>query len=713
LTVLVLAVLCVALALQGYARHEIGRAATSSSTNSPSAHLAVSGAVLDLRSSTPRAAPAPDRTVALTFDDGPDPRWTPALLNVLARHHAKATFFVVGSRVLAHPSLLRRVRADGNEIGVHTFTHVDMSTVSSWERNLQLSLTETAVAGAAGVHPVLFRPPYSSTPAAVTTRDYAVYREIAQRGYLIALADFDSRDWQRDGVDAIVGRATPPGMAGGIILFHDGGGDRSETVDAVDQLLTSLQSRGYRFVTVSDLAGLAPGAVEPSAGRIERLQGLLLEATMGAGRLIFDAMVIVLPVLGLLALIRAALVAWFARRHNRRVQVSPFDPNFAPTVSVVVPAYNEQVGIARAVRSLAASDYPTVEVIVVDDGSTDDTAAVVASLALPNVRVISQPNQGKPAALNTGIAAADSELVVMVDGDTVFERDALRMLVQPFADPHVGAVAGNTKVANRRGLLGRWQHIEYVMGFNLDRRMFEQLRCMPTVPGAIGAFRRAALNTVGGVHADTLAEDTDLTMAVGRAGWLVVYEPRARAWTEAPATMKSLWKQRYRWSYGTMQAIWKHRSALRRSARSPLGSRALPYMCVFHVLLPLLAPVIDLFAIYGLVFLEPIPVLGVWLAFTSIQLLLALYAFRLDHERPSALAAMPLQQIVYRQLLYLVVLHSAVTALVGAPFRWQKLDRTGDFSAAPSAESRALPADTSRAPLSPHERSVQTREKPV
>jgi len=683
LTVVAVGVFSAALGLQGYSRHEIGHAATTSTSANASAHLSVPGAVLDLRESTPRAATAPTRTVALTFDDGPDPRWTPAVLDVLARHGAKATFFVVGSRVLQHSGLVRRIRNDGDEIGVHTFTHVNMTAVSGWERNLQLSLTESAVAGAAGVHPILFRPPYSSTPAAVTTRDYSEYRAIAQHGYLITLADYDSRDWQRDGVDAIVARATPPDPAGGVILFHDGGGDRAETVTALDQLLTSLQRRGYQFVTVSALAGLAPGSVEPHAGQIERLQGRLLEATMAAGRYLVDAMIIVLPLLTVLALIRTAVVIWFARRHNRRIEASSVDSNFTPTVSIVVPAYNEQVGIARAVRSLAASDYPNVDVIVVDDGSTDNTAKVVSALGLPNVRMIIQPNHGKPAALNTGIAATNADIVVMVDADTVFEPDTIRLLVQPLTDPQVGAVAGNTKVANRRTLLGRWQHIEYVMGFNLDRRMFEQLRCMPTVPGAIGAFRRSALDTVGGVAADTLAEDTDLTMALGRAGWRVVYEPRARAWTETPATTKSLWKQRYRWSYGTMQAIWKHRGALRPSTRSPLG-RALPYMCIFQVLLPLLAPLIDLFAIYGLLFLTPTPVIAFWLAFTVIQLSVGLYAFRLDHERPWTLAAMPFQQVVYRQLLYLVVLHSTITAVVGAPFHWQKLDRTGDFSAAPT-----------------------------
>src|SRR5204862_5314252 len=192
--------------------------------------------------------------------------------------------------------------------------------------------------------------------------------------------------------------------------------------------------------------------------------------------------------------------------------------------------------------------------------------------------------------------------------DTLFEPGTLRHLIAPMADPDVGAVSGNTKVGNRRGLIGRWQHIEYVTGFNLDRRMYEVLQCTPTVPGAIGAFRRDLLDELGGVPGDTLAEDTDLTLAIGRTGRRVVYAEDARAWTEAPSTLGALWRQRYRWSFGTMQSVWKHRAALltrdRRQAR--IGRRALPYMFLFQILLPIAAPLIDLFAIYGLVFTDPV-----------------------------------------------------------------------------------------------------------
>jgi len=333
------------------------------------------------------------------------------------------------------------------------------------------------------------------------------------------------------------------------------------------------------------------------------------------------------------------------------------------------------------------SDYPELEVIVVDDGSIDGTAEIVRRLRLPCVSVVRQPNGGKPAALNTGIAHAAYDLLVLVDGDTVFEPDAVGRLIQPFADPDVGAISGNTKVANRRGLLGRWQHIEYVIGFNLDRRLLDTLRCMTTVPGAIGAFRREALVEIGGVSASTLAEDTDLTMGVLRAGWRVVYEATAVAWTEAPNTLRQLWRQRYRWCYGTMQAIWKHRhSLLQRGQAGALGRRGLPYLWLFQIALPLAAPAVDIYAVYGMVFLPWWQVAAVWCGLLVGQTLTAMYALRLDGERLRPLWSLPLQQVVYRQLMYLVVIQSLVTALLGSRLRWHRSVRSG--SAAALAVSR-------------------------
>ena len=667
------------LCLNGFVRHvgaegsdaPVPRASVAAAAavtgGGPVLHLDPSGGV----TSRPMAA----GTVALTFDDGPDPTWTPQVLDVLARHNAHATFFVIGSRVNEYPDLTRRILAEGHELGVHTFTHADLASVASWRRQLELTLSRNAIAGVTGQQVTLMRPPYSSEPDAVTSADFAAMGDVAANGYLIVLTDHDTRDWSRPGVDAIVTAATPAAGSGAVVMMHDGGGDRSQTVQAVDRLLTALGPH-YHFTTVSAGLGVPPGA---AADTSTRLRGDALRWAQRVSGWTSTSMTVLLAVAVGMALMRLCVQLATARIHRRRVRrrrrrrLAYFGP-----VTVVVPAYNESANIAATVRSLVANDYPDIEVIVVDDGSTDDTAGVVARLNLPGVRVIRQANAGKPAALNTGIAHARADLLVLVDGDTVFEPDALGRLLQGFTDPDVGAISGNTKVANRRGLLGRWQHLEYVMGFNLDRRMFEVGECMPTVPGAIGAFRRHTLADVGGVPAVTLAEDTDLTMAIIRAGWRVIYEESAIAWTEAPSSLRQLWRQRYRWCYGTMQAMWKHRRCmLEPGPAGKLGRRGLAYLLAFQVLLPLAAPAVDVYAIYGLIFLPSGQVAAVWLGFALLQALTAAYALRLDHESLYPLWTLPLQQFVYRQLMYLVVVQSTVTAASGIRLPWQRIARTG------------------------------------
>jgi cellulose synthase/poly-beta-1,6-N-acetylglucosamine synthase-like glycosyltransferase/peptidoglycan/xylan/chitin deacetylase (PgdA/CDA1 family) len=624
-----------------------------------------------------RAAPGPGRKVALTFDDGPS-RWTPRVAAVLKRFHVPATFFVVGSQAQRFPDTVRQLQRDGFELGNHTFTHADLGTLPGWEAQAQVGLTESVLAGTAGIRSRLLRPPYSSTPEAVTPREAGALLRLARDGYVIALSNFDSEDWNRPGVADIVRRATPPGRTGGIVLMHDGGGNRSETVAALSRLIPRLRARGFQFVTVSQAMGLAPRAMELPATGGQQLRGELLVGALGLSRTIVAALTVVVLIVGVLVALRMLGVLALARRHVRRTRPLAPDPGFAPAVSIVVPAYEEAVGIARAVRSLAGVDYPRHEVIVVDDGSTDGTGDVVEALGLDRVRVLRQPNRGKAAALNAGVAAAAHQLIVTVDADTVFEPNTLRRLVQPFRDDVVGAVSGNTKVANRRGIIGRWQHLEYVVGFNIDRRMYEVLRCMPTVPGAIGAFRRRALVDAGGFSGATLAEDTDVTLAIGRAGWHVVYAEDARAWTEAPTTLGGLWRQRYRWAYGTIQSIWKHRAAIVRRGEGPAGRRAIPYMALFQVILPLAAPLIDLFALYGILFLDPVRILIYWLAFNALQLVVAWYAFRLDREPRRTLVWLPLQQLVYRQIMYLVVIESVITAIAGTRVGWQHVERTGE-----------------------------------
>jgi len=675
------------LLLNGYTHHMFGAEpdgavkSTGGSSTVPRS-IVTGGPVIDAGPGVPRSVSPRARTIALTFDDGPDPVWTPKILDLLRAQKVHATFFVVGTAVAAHPELARRIVAEGHQIAVHSFTHANLSTTAGWRRSLELRQSQLILAGATGVSTTLLRPPYSSEPRALTDRDWAALQQIRQAGYLAVLTSQDSEDWRRPGTDQVIANSMPRSTAGQVLLMHDAGGDRSETVEALSKLLPRLKARGFRFATVSDAVGLPDPTRQ--AGLLDRGRGLAVIWVMRISDAVLSLLTWLLYAAGALSVLRAITTVVAARRHAR-MRDWTWGPPVTEPVSVIVPAYNESAGIEAAIRSLVASDHP-VEVIVVDDGSTDGTADLVEALirneGLRWVRVIRQPNAGKPVALNTGLRAARYELIVMVDGDTVFEPDAVRNLVQPFAHPSVGAVSGNAKVGNRRGLLGRWQHIEYVIGFNLDRRLFDLAECMPTVPGAVGGFRRTALERIGGLSDVTLAEDTDLTMALCRDGWRVVYEESAVAWTEAPASLGALWRQRYRWCYGTLQAMWKHRGAMvQRGTAGKFGRRGLTYLMLFQVLLPLLAPVVDVFAIYGLVFLNPVRVLSVWLGFVLLQLVMGFYAFRLDGERAGPLWTLPLQQFVYRQLMYLVVIQSVFTALAGTRLRWQRMERYGSLQA--------------------------------
>ncbi|MFH9470955.1 glycosyltransferase [Streptomyces clavifer] len=701
---LLLVALLAMLMLRGYVHSEIladHRIQAPAPTTQVPADVLDGGPVIDARKAGEPAKTLriPDHKIVLTFDDGPDPVWTPRVLDELKKHDAHGVFFVTGTMASRYPGLVKRMVDEGHEIGLHTFNHPDLSFQSTSRIDWELSQNQLVLAGAAGIRTSLFRPPYSSFSDAMDNKSWPVTQYIGSRGYLTVVNNTDSEDWKRPGVRAILERATPKGGKGAIILMHDSGGDRSQTVAALGRFLPQMQEEGYEFTHLTAALG-APSAHTPVTG-FALWKGKAFVFAVDISERITGVLVVGLAVIGALVLVRFGLMLLLSFLHARKVRRKDFSwgEPFTRPVTVLVPAYNERECIEATVRSLVASDYP-IEVIVIDDGSTDGTADLVDAMWIPNVRVVRQQNAGKPAALNNGIANARYDIVVMMDGDTVFESSTVRELVQPFADPRVGAVAGNAKVGNRDSLIGAWQHIEYVMGFNLDRRMYDLLGCMPTIPGAVGAFRREALDRIGGMSEDTLAEDTDVTMGLHRDGWRVVYAEDARAWTEAPESVQQLWSQRYRWSYGTMQAIWKHRRAvIERGPSGRFGRVGLPFVSLFMVVAPLLAPLIDVFLLYGLVFGPTGKTVAAWFGVLMVQAVCAAYAFRLDRERMTHLISLPLQQILYRQLMYVVLLQSWITALTGGRLRWQKLRRTGVVEAPGGTPNRRKDAEKDRRPV--------------
>ncbi|WP_030410289.1 bifunctional polysaccharide deacetylase/glycosyltransferase family 2 protein [Streptomyces sp. NRRL S-1448] len=679
--VLLLALLVVAVALlfEGWTTHQVDAARTKPPCTRPIPREADDGKPL-LRFGPKGVASAamPPGTVALTFDGGFDPVWTPRLLDLLRRHHARATFFVYGKDAAQHPELMRRILREGHEIGSYTYSGGDLGVASPLRARLELSLTQSAFAGAAGINSPLLRLPHTTAADTLCGAEWPAAKRAAAQGYLVVASDHkDRKPWR------------------GLVTQH------SQTDLGYHEAQDLLRDRSVkRFTTVS--GGLQRPSFLDEATATQKIKGEGLIWSQRLGHAFLTVMVWTLTLTGVLGVLRMLLFAVFARLHVRRLRrYRPGAPRLREVrdpVTVLVPAYNEEAGIASTVYSLLASTHPHLQIIVIDDGSTDATADIAEDIDDPRVTVIRQPNGGKPSALNTGLAHARHDIVVMVDADTIFEPAALARLIQPLAHPAVGAVSGNTKVGNRRRLLGKWQHLEYVLGFNLDRRMFEVLECMPTVPGAIGAFRRDALMGVGGVSDATLAEDTDLTMALWRAGWRVVYEESAVAWTEVPGTVRQLWLQRYRWCYGTLQAMWKHRHSVTEvGPAGRFGRRVLLYITLFQIVLPLCAPVVDLFALFGALFRDPVEAGLVWFGFLSVQLVTAAYALKLDRERLRVLWVLPLQQFVYRQLMYLVVIHSVTTALLGTRLKWHSMKRTGTADPylleAPSAETSGVPPE--------------------
>ncbi len=612
------------------------------------AHPSSTGPVIDLSGPTLRSGHG-DRDIGVAIIGLPDRATTDRLVRILHEKGAAATWFVRGEDLVWRPQAIDRIRTAGLELGVTGYGGHDLRWLPPWRVRLELSVSQAAMAARQGRTSRLLLLPATPTRDALDARALRTARAATDEGYLL------------------VAGTSPERVRAGDVAVIDTR-DRQRAIDDLEALVDGR--RPIRAVGAT--VGLGVVDVNPPVGGLAEFDGWLVMGAVTLSEVVSHALPwFFFPITALLA-VRVLLTVVFGLIHARRHHDGP---RWTGPVSVIVPAYNEAAGIEATVRSLAASSWEHgVEIIVVDDGSDDGTADIAESLGLPQVRVIRQANTGKPGALNTGVAAASAEVVVLVDGDTIFQPDTVRELVSRFGDPHVGAVSGNAKVANRSSLLGRWQHIEYVMGFNLDRRLLDQVHAIGTVPGAVGAFRTDALAAVGGVSDDTIAEDTDLTIALNRAGWRVVYEPDAIAWTEAPSSLGDLWKQRYRWSYGILQSVWKHRAALREG--TAIGWFGIPYTLVFQVLIGLVAPIVDVAALFALA-TGGTTIVRIWVVFAVLQVLLAAFAFWLDGESWRPLWAVPLQQFFYRQLMYLVVIQAAASAATGARLRWHKLHRTG------------------------------------
>lgn len=658
------------------------------------------------------------KLVALTFDDGPDPRWTPQILDILHRQKLPATFFVTGANVLGQPALLRRILREGSELGNHSTTHPDLDHMPDTAIRLELNTTQRLVESYTGRSMRLFRAPYLGDAEPNIPAELRAARVAADMGYLTVGLNVDPLDWTHADARAIVARTVAQVESGDaqrsrqIVLLHDSGGDRSATVAALPAIIHELRARGYEFVTVSRLAGLdRDAAMPPLTGSQEIVaQGAsgLFSGLSGLSKSLGVLFIVAI----LLGITRSVVLTMLALANARR-QSAPNPPShLVPSfVSVLIPAFNEEKVIEASVRRILASRGPRIEVIVIDDGSKDGTSDIVRNAfgIDPRVTLLTIENGGKARALNHGLRVAKGDIVIALDADTQFEPDTVAKLSRWFADPAIGAVAGNAKIGNRTNIVTRWQAVEYVTAQGLERRALSALDAITVVPGAVGAWRRAALDAVGGYPADTLAEDQDLTIAVQRAGWKVACDVDAIAWTEAPDTFHALFKQRYRWAFGTLQCLWKHRAALLLGKPRGLARFGMPQAWLFQILFSLISPIIDIALVasvvdtgfrlynhgYGAMQADLLTILAFWSAFTAVDVLCGWIAYRLEgqNERLPALRLL-LQRFGYRQLLYAVVLKAIAAALCGPRVGWGKLDRSGQVTLdTPLPEPERIDAD--------------------
>ncbi len=672
---------------------------------------------------------SPDK-VALTFDDGPDPEWTPKILDVLEREHAPATFFLIGIQTDKFAGLAKRIYDDGHTIGNHTFTHPDVSSISSTYMRVELNLTERLFASLLGIRVTLLRPPYAIDEEP-DTADQVRPLEFAQDlGYITIGNRIDPNDWSdkvpagngttrrhtAEEISSYVLAHLPPCSAsnlrcGNIILLHDGGGNRAETVRALPAIIEGVRAKGLEVVPVYELIGKTRADVmaplptgQRWAARFDRLGFWLFDAVVIGITWIFFVGDLLMT--GRLLFIGTAAVY---DRLQEKIYGKPAEvASYQPKVAVLIPAFNEEKVIERTVRAALNSSYRNLRIIVIDDGSRDRTLQVARTAfadeeASGKVLILTKRNSGKAAALNYGIEhIEDAELFVGIDADTIIASDAIARLVPHFINPKVGAIAGNAKVGNRVNLWTRWQALEYITSQNFERRALDVLGAVSVVPGAIGAWRVSAVREVGGYQLDTVAEDADLTMALLRRGYRVEYEDMALAYTEAPTNANGLMRQRFRWSFGILQSVYKHSAVFAR--KGVLGFVALPNIVIFQILLPLVSPLIDImFAVGAIWYLlqkhfhpdstDPASfhkLLAFFFAFLVIDFLASALAFALERRRPDdkedvwLLSQVWLQRFAYRQLFSVVLFKTLKRALEGRRFAWDKLERTAAVKYVPT-----------------------------
>lgn len=649
----------------------------------------------------------PGHKIVLTFDDGPNPKYTPRVLDILKKYNIKATFFVVGINVQDNIPLLKRIYDEGHEIGNHTFTHNNVARLTPDRTVLELNTTRSLIECITGHSTVLFRAPYNADSEPQTYEELEPLVQSKKENYISVGEGIDPNDWdERNNADDIYNKtiALANSTNASIVLLHDSGGNtREPTVEALPRIIEYFKKRGCKFVTVSDLMGKSRNEVMPKVpdSWSNKVNLFFVEIYFWINHILFTLFFIGI-ILSISRIIFVMIIAFHNKKTEEKLEKLTHKsqiPYQKPLVSVIVPSYNEEVNCVRTVKSLLNQDYENLEIIFVDDGSKDSTYEKISEAFGNNKRVklFTKTNGGKATALNFGIAQSNADYVVCIDADTQLKKNAVSELMEKFTyltpdgekllDPTIGAVAGNVKVANEINMIAYWQSIEYITAQNFDRRAFDTLGCITVVPGAIGAFYKKAILDAGGFTSDTLAEDCDLTMKLLRKNYIIRNSNSAISYTEVPETLKLFLRQRFRWSFGVIQAFWKHKKALLNPKEKNFGMIAMPNILIFQIILPFLAPLADIILVlsliasgFGIIPASMEKIILYYLLFTLIDLIGAIIAFNFEKEKYSKLIWLFPQKLVYRQLMYYILIKSIRKALKGELQGWGAQKRTGKIS---------------------------------
>lgn len=621
------------------------------------------------------------KTVYLTFDDGPDPIYTEAILEILKKQNVKATFFLIGKNVYRYPKIAKEIAQSGHAIGAHTFTHTPEDKLLFDGNNFQMreefDLTQKMITTKTNISTRLFRVPYLGADNKISENSLVLATNALQRDYKVITSTVDSQDWHAQNSNEILIRVMEDESENPVILLHDGGGNRSQTVAALPQMITYYRLRGYRFSTVEEMFPLQTVQFKPQL--TEKTFSLSIVSLYTLFNK-FPKITANIFVLGLFAFgIHSILTALFAVIHYLKIKRrGSFNSNFKPKVSVIIPSFNEEKVIAGTIKSILAQSYENFELIIVNDGSTDKTEnKILRFVKEEKVRYYSQANKGKFEALNFGISKSEGQIIVTIDADTQIQTGALHNFARHFKNKKIGAVAGNVKVGNKNNLLTILQDLDYRMAINLERRAFDILDSIFVVPGAVSAWRKSAILEVGGFSSSTLTEDAELGMRLKKAYYKIVYEPQAIGLTEAPQSLNGFLKQRFRWTFGTFQTLWLHKMVIFNRKYKLFGLLILPYVIFVQIPTMAIAPFIELAAIPLAIFVSIKLVVTTFLILFVIRFLLFIVSSKLAEEDLSLAKFVLPYRFLYQLLWYFIFDISILNVLKGSIIRWNKLPHFG------------------------------------